>query len=177
MTVLIAAVAVVGVLCLLDLLLTFGVIRRLREHTTILSGVRDPGPIGLAAGQSPGAFSAVTTAGDLVTDDDGLRVVAFFSASCSACPEQVPPFADYVTSHHIGRGDVLAVVVKDPASDDPPYLPVLTEAVQVCVEPDGGDLARAFRVQGFPLFCVLDEAGALLASGYDPSALSQPIPA
>ena len=176
MTVLTTAVAVVGALCLLDLLLTFGVIRRLREHTTMLAGVRDPGPIGLATGQSPGSFSAVTTAGHLVTDDDGLRVVAFLSASCSACPERVPPFVDYVTSHHIGRDGVLAVVVKDAARDDPPYLPALTEAVQVCIEPDGGELARAFRVQGFPVFCVLDEAGALLASGYDPSVLSQPAP-
>ena len=37
MPILIAAVVVVGCLCLLDLLLTFGVIRRLREHTSMLT--------------------------------------------------------------------------------------------------------------------------------------------
>ena len=37
MPIVIAAVTIVGVLCVLDLLLTFGVIRRLREHTAMLA--------------------------------------------------------------------------------------------------------------------------------------------
>jgi len=40
MAILSAAVVVVGLLCLTDLLLTFGVIRRLREHTEQLAGFR-----------------------------------------------------------------------------------------------------------------------------------------
>ena len=50
MPILIAAVVVVGGLCLLDLLLTFGVIRRLREHTSMLTGAGG----GLRAGCRPG---------------------------------------------------------------------------------------------------------------------------
>lgn len=173
MTIVIAAVALVAALCLLDLLLTFGVIRRLREHTALLAGVRDPGPIGLEAGQSPGAFSAVTTAGDLVDNTTGLRVVAFFSTSCSACPERVPPFAEYLRSHSIGRDSVLAVV-SGTTGAVPPYLDQLTEVAQVCIESADGDVARAFRVLGFPLFCVLDPDGVLIASGYEPSVLSEP---
>jgi len=38
MAILSAAIVVVGLLCLADLLLTFGVIRRLREHTEQLTG-------------------------------------------------------------------------------------------------------------------------------------------
>ena len=57
---LIGAVVVVGVLCLIDLLLTFGVIRRLREHTTMLAGFQPGGDrvTGLAAGGTPAAFTA-----------------------------------------------------------------------------------------------------------------------
>ena len=38
MAILGAAIVVMGLLCLIDLLLTFGVIRRLREHTEQLAG-------------------------------------------------------------------------------------------------------------------------------------------
>ena len=63
MTVLVAAVALVGVLCLLDLLLTFGVIRRLREHAELitLGGVPDIPVLGVAVGEQPAPFSATTT--------------------------------------------------------------------------------------------------------------------
>jgi hypothetical protein len=175
MPILIAAVVVVAGLCLLDLLLTFGVIRRLREHTDILAGARDGKPpvTGLAAGQSPGAFSAATTDGDLVSNVTGLRVVAFFSSSCPACPGMVPPFVEYVNSHGMGRDSVLAVVAGS-AGEPPPYLAQLAEAAQVRIEPAGGEVIRAFKVEAFPAFCVLDSDGALIASGHDPSVLPEP---
>jgi hypothetical protein len=175
MPILIAAVAVVGGLCLLDLLLTFGVIRRLREHTDLLSGTRNTRPpvTGLTAGQSPGAFSAVTTTGELVSGAAGFRVFAVFSSSCSACPEQVPPFMAYLSSNHIGRESVLAVVQDD---DDapPPYLDELTGVAQVCVEPTDGELTKAFDVRGTPAFYLLDMDGAVLASDFDPAVLPEP---
>jgi len=175
MPILIAAIVVVGSLCMLDLLLTFGVIRRLREHTTMLARSRETEPpvTGLAAGMSPDAFSAVTIDGDLVDNAADLRVVAFFSSSCAICPERVPPFTEYVRSHRIGRDSVLGVV-EGSASAPPPYLDQLAAVAQVRIEPPGGEVARAFKVSGFPAFCVLDSAGTLIASGYDSSVLSEP---
>ena len=165
MPILIAAVIAVGGLCLLDLLLTFGVIRRLREHKDILSN--GPGAASsvtsLEPGQSPAAFAAVTTSGEPVTGA-GLRVAAFFSSSCSACPERVAPFLAYLRRHRISQDD-----------DAPaPYLDQLAEAAQACTEPEGGEIAKAFGVTGFPAFCLLDADGAVLASGYDPAALPEP---
>ncbi len=105
MAILIAAVVVVGGLCLLDLLLTFGVIRRLREHTRMLTAAAGPAQIvGLAVGESPEPFTAETISGDVVTGPTGLRVIAFFSSWCSVCPERVPPFVEYVSRHYIHRG-------------------------------------------------------------------------
>src|SRR5579863_5118363 len=66
MLVLTAAVIIVGILCLLDMLLTFGVIRRLREHSELLRTRQfgDETPvISLSAGQVPAEFA--------VTADDG----------------------------------------------------------------------------------------------------------
>jgi hypothetical protein len=176
MPILSAAVAVVGALCLLDLLLIFGVIRRLREHSGLLAGVSghsDPRPavIGLVEGDSPAAFSATTTTGVLVTETSVLRIAAFFSSFCPACPGKVPEFADYVARYGISRDAVLAVVHHD-SGPLPPYLDQLAKACQVLVESPGGPVGEAFQVSGYPGFCVLDGHGTVVVSGYDPSVLS-----
>lgn len=174
MAILIAAVLLVGCLCLLDLLLTFGVIRRLREHTAMLAQAPDPrsSAIGLAAGESPGAFSAMSIDGGIVDNASGLRVVAFFSSSCAICSTRVPPFTDYLSAHGIRRDEVLAIVGF--GSEPPPYLDRLAEVARVCVEHEDGGIAQAFKVAGFPAFCLLDADGVLVGSGSKPSALPEP---
>jgi hypothetical protein len=176
MPILIAAIVAVGALCLLDLLLTFGVIRRLREHTSMLAGTVDSGMIGVSPGASPGAFSAVTTSGEPVTGTAGLRLAAFLSSSCSACPERVPPFLDYLSTHRIARDSVLAVVAAE-GSTPVPYLDRLAEAARTCVEPYDSEIIKAFKVSGFPAFFLLDVDGAVSASGWDPAALPEPVTA
>jgi hypothetical protein len=176
LAILIAAVVVVGVLCLLDLLLTLGVIRRLREHTALLEAGGAGQSVAiteLAVGETPDAFSVLTVGGPRVSGPAGLQVVAFFSPHCSACPERVPPFIDYLGSNAIGRESVLAVIE---GSDDgpPPYLDQLTEVAQVCAGPDGDKVSEAFKARGYPAFCLLDADGVLLASGVHPSMLTEP---
>jgi len=175
MPVLIAAVAIAGFLCALDLLLTFGVIRRLREHTAMLSAQRPAAdlPWGLSPGEFPAGFSAVTGTDELVTGPAGLRLVAFFAAWCSVCPERVPPFLEYVTGNGIARDSVLAVVV-DGVTEPPPYLARLAAVAQVTFEPSDGALAAAFKVDGFPAFVLLDADGAVQVSGWDPAELPAP---
>lgn len=176
MPILIAAVAIVGFLCALDLLLTFGVIRRLREHTTMLSGQGRPAepPQGLSVGELPAEFSATTTDDERVDGTAGLRLVAFFAAWCSVCPERVPSFLEYVSGNGIGRDSVLAVVA-DGDSEAPPYLGQLADVARVSIEPTSGAVSAAFQVTSFPTFVLLDSDGAVRASGWDPTAL--PVPA
>src|SRR5262249_48176669 len=95
MPLLYACVALVAALCLLDMLMTFAITRRLRVHTELLAG-RDPVDlpiIGVPVGEIPTAGPRTTLAGERLDGLAGLRPVSFFSTSCSACPEQVPPFA------------------------------------------------------------------------------------
>jgi thiol-disulfide isomerase/thioredoxin len=175
MPIVIAAVALVGILCLLDLLLTFGVIRRLREHTALLSaGVGRPVPvIGLSDGEHPGAFSTLTTGGEPVRGTTGLRVVAFFSSQCSVCPVRAPTFANYLSAHRVSRESVLAISV-GPGSTPPSYLSEMAQAAQICVEKPGSEIAQAFKVNAYPSFILLDADGAVAMSGPDPAALPQP---
>jgi len=170
-----AAVVIVGALCLLDLLLTFGVIRRLREHDQMI--VRPPQPamptIGLAPSEPVGAFSATTTGGELLSGADGLRVAAFFSSSCSVCPERVGPFVDYLTEHLVARDSALSVVVGADGGP-PPYLDRLAEVTKVCVEQDDSEITKAFKILGFPAFCLLGTDGTVVAASYDPAMLPEP---
>lgn len=177
MPVLAAAVAIVGVLCLLNLLLTFGVIRRLREHTQLIANTRAAAPplTSLVAGEQVDDFTAVATDGESLSGPAGLHVVGFFSSSCSACPERVEPFVNYLAAHRIAPEQALSVLV-GADRDTPPYADRLAEASRVCAEPDDGALTKAFKVVGFPAFCVLDSTGALVTASYDPERLAEAAP-
>lgn len=175
MPILTAVVVVVGVLCVLDLLLTFGVVRRLREHTALLSDVSVPdSPImSLVPGETPAPFSAMTTDGVTIDSTAGLRIVAFFSSSCSICPERAPMFVDYLAKYRMPSQQALAVVIghdEKPA----PYLGMLQKVARVCVESHGGPIGKAFQVTGFPAFALLDEHGDVVATDYVPGRLPEP---
>jgi hypothetical protein len=168
-----AAVIIVGILCVLDLVLTFGVIRRLREHTELLAGHRrpvEPPVIKLASGQMPTPFAALTTDGREMTGPEGLRLAGFFASWCPTCPERVAPFIEYVRAHQIRRDQVLAVLLS--GDDGPPaYLGQLAEIAQLSVQEGDGTTTKAFGVSGYPAFCLLDKDGAVIASAFDPAAL------
>lgn len=175
MAVLVAAVALTAALCLVNLLLMFGVVGRLREHSRMLSESRTlPEVTGLLPGEAPAAFSAVSATGTPVGNTTGVRVAAFFSTKCSVCSERVEPFISYLSERKISRDQVLAVIVGNGAPEGgrvTPYADQLAGVATVCNEHDEGGVAAAFKVTGFPAFCLLDEDGQLTASGYDPAML------
>jgi hypothetical protein len=43
--------------------------------------------------------------------------------------------------------------------------------------PGGGPLAAAFSVTTFPVFCLVDGHGVILATGHSPRELPAPVPA
>ena len=172
MAILSAAIVVVGLLCLTDLLLTFGVIRRLREQTERLANFNgvDAPVSDLAVGEAVAPFTARSVSGEPLSGPAGLRMVAFFSAGCSACPERVPAFVDYVRANQIARDSVIAVIISsqpEPVS----YQEDVAAVAPVRVEPLDGGLADAFKVRGFPTFFLLDGAGSVSAFSHEPVAL------
>lgn len=178
MAVIYTCLGIVGALCVLDMLMTFAVIRRLREHTELLRN-NDPFDlpvVSLAVGQMPEAGPQVTLAGEPLSGLAGFRLAGFFSSSCPVCPERVAPFAAYATEHQLGKDSVLAVIVGS-ADETPPYLDQLTAVAHVCAEGHRGELGAAFGVMAFPAFCVLDDNGAVVASGFDPATLPVPVAA
>lgn len=163
---LVAVVVVLSIVTGLNLLLTFGVIRRLRLHSEALrtggSGAASDADIMLPAGARPAPFaSATTTAGEPLTHED-LRdvVVGFFSHDCAGCRRQLPDFVALVGS--LGRERVVAVVVDSDADASRATRAALEPVARVVTEPHGGPLQRAFAVQGFPAMGVLDADGRMI---------------
>jgi hypothetical protein len=172
-SILTAAVVVVGALCLLDLLLTFGVIRRLQTHTghldQLLKGSQSGGgfpPVGAPIDE----FAAVATDGEPVglarlTD---ATVVAFFSPGCAPCREKLPVFVAEMPRRG-GREQILAVVSGPGGKSARPgeaieMADALARVARVIVDGDQA-VAKAFHMNAFPGFCVVDGTGTVLASG------------
>lgn len=163
MPVLIAAVVLVGTLCTLDLLLTLGVVKRLREHTELLSKVSDnmPGrPPVIGVGEEVGEFTAVAVDGEVLTRESlrGDTLVAFFSPNCAPCHEMLPRFVAYARAGGGGRERVLAVVVGAPelATEQ---VEGLRPVARVVVEGSDTALTTAFRIKGFPTVLKLTQDG------------------
>ncbi|MER7274079.1 hypothetical protein ABT369_06475 [Dactylosporangium sp. NPDC000244] len=162
MAILWAAVAVVGVLCLLDLLFTVGVIRRLREHTELLAQLKAALP----------AMPPLAAPGTRVADVGvPAAIVGFFSPGCGPCAKLLPEFVS-----HVAGESVLAVVVGDgPEAEG--MVAALEPVARVIREDHGGTVAAAFGVSSFPSLFALDGERTITASGHDLLALREPVAA
>ncbi|MFC0531393.1 TlpA disulfide reductase family protein [Phytohabitans kaempferiae] len=169
---LIALVVLVGVVAVLNLVLTVGVIRRLRQHTEKLADLSAMGPpmdMMIGAGERVGEFAATTTDGEPVSREllFGQTLVGVLSPDCSACKERLPEFIARAEAFPGGRGQVLAVLAGEPAEVQP-YRERLAPVARVVIEPPtGGPLATALNVQGYPAFAVLDSTGTVVAGESD----------
>jgi hypothetical protein len=158
-------------MCIANLVLTYGVIRRLREHTTTLSRLTTPGrpgPAILAPGSEVPEFTAVTTEGVRLTRDwlSAESVVAFLSPDCRPCKEQLPLFVSYAAGFPGGRDRLLAVVVGSEENAAEAVGQLGASAHVVVTGDSGTDITRAFSVSGFPAFITVGEDGTVRTSGY-----------
>lgn len=167
-----ALTIVVGLVCAVNLLLTFGVIRRLREHTELLAaGGADTGTamrVMLEEGERPTDFSATTLDGDVVTARSIGGLIGFFSPDCPPCQERARQFADYAADLPGGRDQALAVVVRPPGHDDADSVTAMAALLaghaRVVMEGPGGPVATAFEVAVFPALGLLDQHATVLKS-------------
>jgi peroxiredoxin len=169
---LVAAVVLVGVLCLFNLLLIFGVIRRLREQSgqlTSLLGDRPAAELSVPIGQQVDDFTATTTAGAPLSRA-WLRtttLVGFFSADCAPCKQQIPAFIQRAADF---AGPALAVTV-GPPDRTAELVSALDDAATVVDDGPGGSLAAAFGVRAYPTILLVDGSGRVQHSTASVAAL------
>jgi thiol-disulfide isomerase/thioredoxin len=163
-------VVVAIALTVLNLVLTIGVIRRLREHNELLSARPATGSaeVMLGLGETPDDFNVLTTDGERVSRETlvGEQLVGFFSPGCGPCEELVPRFAERAAA--VGRAHALAVVAAGP-EEAGGFLARLEPVARVVLDRDTDpeSVSRSFKVQGFPAICLLDEDRVVTASGPD----------
>ncbi|WP_213455180.1 TlpA family protein disulfide reductase [Rhizomonospora bruguierae] len=170
-----AAVVVVGLLCLLNLLLAFGIIRRLREHTKLLGNLpQQASPVNVAVGEAPKDFTATTTTGQTVSPSGftGPVLIGFFSPGCEPCAIELPRFVEYAQA--LPGVDVLAVI-DGSAGEATEYVERLTPVAQVVLEGPDGAMKSAFKLAAYPTIYLLGADGTVAAGGTTMSAIG-PVP-
>ncbi len=148
----------------LNLLATFGLVRRVREHEQQLSE-RDATNVrlGLPVGTPLPPFHVTDASGhDLHPATwPSQVVVAFFSTTCDACRDHLPPFLEWATQHD---RDATVCVIDGPIPDALAMAGSAGSVTRLVLEPAAQRLASAFGITGIPvLFQVTD--GRVTASG------------
>ncbi|WP_340383901.1 TlpA disulfide reductase family protein [Streptomyces sp. SS7] len=156
-----------GVLSLFNLVLSLGLIRRLREDTAKTAARSAGPPVMHAAGERVGAFRATATDGAMLSDAllrGAPTLVGAFAQGCPECEERLPLFAEYAAGFQGGPGHVVAVLVGDPdALRD--KIAMLEPVARVVLEGKDGAVGSALGVRGYPAFGVLDDQAVVQASG------------
>ncbi|SDY96336.1 hypothetical protein SAMN05421504_10829 [Amycolatopsis xylanica] len=159
MTFLVAAVVFVGALCLFELLLTFAVLRRLREQGEELAALK--------AKHGHRYDPAVLTGKEIpVTGHD---LVGFFDSGCPTCHEEAPHFAELAVHH-----TALAVISGAP-KDVTDLIELLSPVASLVLGDEASELVTAVDIQAFPTFLRvsgsrIDQAQTSVA------ALAEPVP-
>ncbi|MBW6437242.1 hypothetical protein KZ829_26250 [Actinoplanes hulinensis] len=148
----------------LNLVLTYGALRRLREHDRLLNPEQGAAMNGV--GETVAEFTATTTDGPALTRS-GLgsgTLAGFFTPGCEPCREKLPEFVRVAAVHSAGRDGVLAVVVGDPESAAADVR-LLEPVARVVVASRGDEILTAFGVQAFPSICTLGDHSRIVALG------------
>jgi hypothetical protein len=168
----IALTALFGALCALNIALTAGVLRRLREieERTRYSGLDlTPGTpdVMLAVGEQVGTFTTVTTKGEHLSDDfltDGHTVVGVFAHGCGKCDERLPEFVSFVRDRGIPRERALALMVGTPEQVESKR--ALAEPVAtVVIEELDGPVSLALAARVYPALAVIGPDKTVRAAG------------
>ncbi|GIJ56846.1 peroxiredoxin family protein [Virgisporangium aurantiacum] len=160
MPIVVAVLVLLTLLVLLDLVLTYGVIRKLREHTERLDLVSHPEP--QMAGLPTPAFSATTATGETVSAQlfDGGGLAVFLAPDCPGCRSQLPDVRQKLATAVAAAVPVLLVVTRlhperdlgAEAAEIDELLAALDGGVAVVREPLDGAVQSAFKVTSYPGF-------------------------
>jgi hypothetical protein len=153
-----AALVLLGVGLAFNLLMTFGVIRRLKEQSQLI--IRKPGyPLGPSIprpGEPIGTFSAVTVDGRQVTSADlhDRGTVVFLSTSCDSCQGALTSLVRGIDVRSYSA--TMIVVIVGDADGAAEFVSALRGKATVVVEDAFGSVQRAIGVNAFPAVIAIE---------------------
>jgi thiol-disulfide isomerase/thioredoxin len=160
-----AAMTVLTVLVLVNLLLSFGIVRRLRTHARLLpASAPAPRFASRVLGRPVGDFSAVADSGAPLSTAwlrGAPTVVGFAMPGCRPCHREIPLLAEYLDALPDRTAKALVVVSTLPQEGDDfdEATASLRGLAEVVREPADGPLQTAFGVSMYPSFFIVDPDG------------------
>jgi hypothetical protein len=173
-----AAVVVLAVLCVVNLMVTLAALRRLREYGQgpVSAGSHSAeyvaGPETLLGNTVP-EFQATAVTGEVLTRASfvgRLRLLGFFSASCAPCHEQARAFA----GHHDPARVAVVQTFGAKQADANEMLGLLAAVPALVVEGRPHGLADTLGVSSFPSILRTDGSGVITHAGSSMQAVAVP---
>ncbi len=159
--------AVLAAAVVVNLVLTFAVLRRLREQDERIAQLAGGAPSrDELIGREPAPFSVVTADGGVLTREElsgGPLLIGFFSSGCEPCHTQAAPFRQAVTEGQLAGHRVLAVV-DGPAGEDRALVALVGAADALIEGAHAQTIAAAFAVTGYPSFVTVSSGRITRAS-------------
>lgn len=151
---------------LLNLLLTFGLVRRLNaDHQSITRSHQ----VGLKAGELAPDFSALTIDGETVTlaTYAGRKVVfLFISIHCEPCHEKLPNF-ELLGPKAARAGVELVLVSSNEMEETLPFVEKEHIHLPILVAPlKNNAFMEDYKSTSTPSYCFIDEQSKVQSSGY-----------
>jgi peroxiredoxin len=175
------SLGIVGAGLLINLALTFALLRRVRRHGEQLA--RFPFKMfdsammgdGLRAGSKVPDLKVRTVSGEtrsLAGTGGTHSVIGFFSVGCPSCEKQLPEFKEYARTIPGGVSQVLAVISGNEAAAAG-FARELEGVAEVVLEPHRGSVQQAMSVSTFPALYLLDAGGQVQIFGRSVQRLSR----
>jgi thiol-disulfide isomerase/thioredoxin len=150
------------VLVAINILLTYGVIRRLNEHEAKITELGQGGESDVSfgnpiAGFAAPDFEARTTAGATVKRSDvneGVHYIGFFSKYCSPCHEMLPQFLEFAAGRD---ADQVLIVMEGPEDETSAMVGDGANVSRVVLESLEGPVRDAFGVDRYPAMLLLQD--------------------
>jgi hypothetical protein len=167
LAVLTAAVAVCATLTLINLVLLFAVIRKLRDQPQQPQFV----PQTMNTGTLVRRFETTTTTGATITEESlTSTVAAFVSPSCPPCRDLVASIREMVPR----LGDPLLLVVVEELDDATRAAVAGVDGVTVVADDQSTAVTSAFGVSSFPTVARL-QGGLVVSSGSQLADVLEPV--
>ncbi|MGW4895025.1 TlpA disulfide reductase family protein [Kitasatospora sp. NPDC004240] len=165
-----ALTGLLALLCLFNLALTLGIVRRLR----VMDRARDGGPATVSGAVDD--FTVTAASGATVGRADLVpgTVLAFLSPGCPPCAALLPRFIEAVRDAGLPATEVVAVVMPGEDAEEAREYARALAGVAVLVD---GEAARtvsaACGVRGFPAVCAIGPDGRIHEVGGDLSVIGR----
>ena len=160
--VLVISLVLLWLIVLFNLLLTFGLIRRINTRPGIQ-------PVEtLEIGEPAPPFTAETLAGKTVTlaQFTGKRLaLVFMSPNCGPCREKLPEL-QALTSKLAGEGIVFALLFREAAEGIRPFAAKHNLTMPIWLVPPPNPLWQDYKVVGTPSYCVIEANHEVALTGF-----------